>query len=148
MIMPDQPPLCQDSYYCTQPFNSLAIPSTPCLPLLLPFALALTLTHQAYEERSQRSSLAGASDLDEAVNTAATTDHRRGKRFKKLTRLLATAHIKRVLHRFRIHTLGVVGLLALVHIAIFAYIFVLLENQRLTVKELNNAGGYSGLHVC
>jgi hypothetical protein len=48
-----------------------------------------------------------------------TTDYRKGKRFKKLKRLLSGKNTQAAVERFHAHTYGVIMLLLLAHLACF-----------------------------
>lgn len=99
------------------------------------------------QSEEDRSSVAGASELDEAIVTTVTTDFRRGKRFKKLIRLLSGAMTQRTMQRFYQHTLGVVICLGLIHVVIFIIMYLLLAKQQYLVHELNVAGAYRGARL-
>ncbi|KAL6757190.1 hypothetical protein V8C86DRAFT_2630693 [Haematococcus lacustris] len=87
-----------------------------------------------------------ASDMDEAPgvvqgqNAKVNTDYRRGKRFKKLARILGSTAVQQSMQRFLKHTLGVVACLLLAHIGMFVLMFIQLNAQEHGVTDLNNLG--------
>ncbi|GFR48517.1 hypothetical protein Agub_g10412 [Astrephomene gubernaculifera] len=65
------------------------------------------------------------------------TDFKRGRRFKKLMKLLSSAKAKADLTRYHRHTYIVIIILLLVHIVCFALFLVFLENQKKYVTEVD-----------
>lgn len=62
--------------------------------------------------------------------SVAPTDYRRGKRFKKLVRILGSAVVQAAVSRFKLHTAVVVAFIMAVHIAIFVIMYIMLEAQK------------------
>ncbi|KAJ9530278.1 hypothetical protein QJQ45_023565, partial [Haematococcus lacustris] len=73
-------------------------------------------------------------------NAKVNTDYRRGKRFKKLARILGSTAVQQSMRRFLKHTLGVVACLLLAHIGMFVLMFIQLNAQEHGVTDLNNLG--------
>lgn len=89
-----------------------------------------------------KNSMAGASELDEAIVDNTNTDYRRGKRFKKLARVLSSQMVQRQMARFKMHTIMVVSGLTIAHVGVFILVYVLLRQQKAGVTDLNTAGGH------
>ena len=69
-----------------------------------------------------------------------TAVSQRGKRFRKLIRLLSNAQAVAVMRRFKLHTLLSVAALFVVHLACFAAILVMVLGLQDNVLDLNNSG--------
>ncbi|KAJ9513849.1 hypothetical protein QJQ45_020929, partial [Haematococcus lacustris] len=68
---------------------------------------------------------------------AAFSDYVRGKRYRKLAKLLGGVQAQRVLRRFRLHTLACVATLFVVHLIAFIVMVVLLNRMQESVVDLN-----------
>ncbi|GFH07470.1 tiny macrocysts protein C, partial [Haematococcus lacustris] len=67
-------------------------------------------------------------------------DYNRGKRYKKLARMLVSPLVQRHMTRFRVGALVLVATILAVHIAVFALLYSVIAQQRVGVLDLNNAG--------
>ncbi|KAL6764391.1 hypothetical protein V8C86DRAFT_3084217 [Haematococcus lacustris] len=81
---------------------------------------------------------AGKSGDDQAELGVA--DYNRGKRYKKLARMLVSPLVQRHMTRFRVGALVLVATILAVHIAVFALLYSVIAQQRVGVLDLNNAG--------
>ncbi|GLI64845.1 hypothetical protein VaNZ11_008226 [Volvox africanus] len=79
----------------------------------------------------------GASVVSGSEAGGYQTDFKRGRRFKKLMKLLSSAKAKADLTRYNRHTYIVIALLLLVHVVCFALFLVFLENQKKYVTEVH-----------
>ncbi|GLC33063.1 hypothetical protein PLESTB_000374500 [Pleodorina starrii] len=79
----------------------------------------------------------GASVVSGSEAGGYQTDFKRGRRFKKLMKLLSSVKAKADLTRFNRHTYIVMAVLLLVHVVCFALFLVFLENQKKYVTEVD-----------
>ncbi len=79
----------------------------------------------------------GASVVSGSEAGGYQTDFKRGRRFKKLMKLLSSAKAKADLTRYHKHTYLVIALLLAVHVVCFALFLVFLENQKNYVTEVD-----------
>ena len=68
------------------------------------------------------------------------SDYNRGKRFRKLIKMLGSATAVATMTRFKQQTLAAVGVLVLLHVAIFAVMLVLLQQLVDNLVNLNSTG--------
>ncbi|KAG2450719.1 hypothetical protein HYH02_004557 [Chlamydomonas schloesseri] len=80
----------------------------------------------------------GASVVSGSEAGGYQTDFKRGRRFKKLMKLLSSAKAKADLTRYNRHTYIVIALLLLVHTICFALFLIFLENQKKYVTEVDS----------
>ncbi|KAG2493479.1 hypothetical protein HYH03_008295 [Edaphochlamys debaryana] len=80
----------------------------------------------------------GASVVSGSEAGGYQTDFKRGRRFKKLMKLLSSAKAKADLTRYHRHTYIVIALLLLVHTVCFALFLIFLENQKKYVTEVDS----------
>lgn len=83
------------------------------------------------------SQLDGASVVSGSEAGGYQTDFKRGRRFKKLMKLLSSVKAKTDLTRYNRHTYIVMVVLLLVHVVCFALFLVFLENQKKYVTEVH-----------
>ncbi|KAJ9516873.1 hypothetical protein QJQ45_027277 [Haematococcus lacustris] len=67
-------------------------------------------------------------------------DYNRGKRYKRLARMLASPLVQRHMTRFRNGTLALAAIILAAHIAVFAILYSFINIQSVGVIDLNNAG--------
>lgn len=58
------------------------------------------------------------------------TDYRRGRRYKKLARMLGSQIVQQYAKRFKLHSLLVVAAIMCIHVAIFAVMYYHLEKEK------------------
>jgi hypothetical protein len=68
------------------------------------------------------------------------SDFKRGKRLRKLMRLLGSKQAEKVPDRFYSHTVMVTVLVMVIHLACFIASVVLLESQKSFITEVDDAG--------
>ncbi|KAG2423149.1 hypothetical protein HXX76_015534 [Chlamydomonas incerta] len=98
---------------------------------------------------------AGATDLPYADDDAASeggqsamsaqsasggAEYKRGKRFRKLVKLMDSGQAQQVQKRFKLHALITVGILAAVHVVCFAMTVVAIGQQRASMLQLGRSG--------
>ncbi|GFH17245.1 uncharacterized protein HaLaN_13835, partial [Haematococcus lacustris] len=88
----------------------------------------------------QGSQASGSQQGDDNGPQDDNTDYRRGTRFKKLQRLLASNAGQRMIQKFKIHSLGVVAAVACLHIGLFVLVLTQLSGQKGSVTTLNKVG--------
>ncbi|KAG2423145.1 hypothetical protein HXX76_015530 [Chlamydomonas incerta] len=82
----------------------------------------------------------GGQSAMSAQSASGGAEYKRGKRFRKLVKLMDSGQAQQVQQRFRTHALITVGLLAIVHVVCFTLTVVNIQVQRNSMLQL----GYSG----
>ncbi|KXZ45668.1 hypothetical protein GPECTOR_52g66 [Gonium pectorale] len=67
-------------------------------------------------------------------------EYKRGKRFRKLAKMMDSGQAQQVQSRFRAHALFVLGLLVMVHIVCFVLTVTSIQSQRLSMLKLGRSG--------
>ncbi|PNH08057.1 Tiny macrocysts protein B, partial [Tetrabaena socialis] len=67
-------------------------------------------------------------------------EYKRGKRFRKLAKLLDSETAQQALQRLRVHALWVVGLLVIVHVVCFAMTTIAVQKQQRIMLAIGRAG--------
>ncbi|PNW87845.1 hypothetical protein CHLRE_01g004157v5 [Chlamydomonas reinhardtii] len=82
----------------------------------------------------------GGQSAISAQSSSGGAEYKRGKRFRKLVKLMDSGQAQQVQQRFRMHALITVALLAIVHVVCFTLTVVNIQAQRNSMLQL----GYSG----
>lgn len=82
----------------------------------------------------------GASEAGALTNSEYTADFKRGKRYKKLIKLLSSNKAKADLLRYRLHTYLILAMLLLVHLVFFIVFLISLNSQQAYVREVDGCG--------
>ncbi|KAG2488471.1 hypothetical protein HYH03_012976 [Edaphochlamys debaryana] len=92
----------------------------------------------------------GASDGGQSAMSAQSSsggaEYKRGKRFRKLARLMDSNQAQQVQHRFRVHAVITVLLLAAVHLACFILTITMIDQKREGMVKLGDSG-QAGLYM-
>ncbi|KAG2488470.1 hypothetical protein HYH03_012975 [Edaphochlamys debaryana] len=92
----------------------------------------------------------GASDGGQSAMSAQSSsggaEYKRGKRFRKLARLMDSNQAQQVQHRFRTHAVITVLLLAAVHLACFILTITIIDQKRDGMIKLGDSG-QAGLYM-
>ncbi|GLI61040.1 hypothetical protein VaNZ11_003192 [Volvox africanus] len=75
-----------------------------------------------------------------AQSASGGAEYKRGKRFRKLIKLMDSSQAQLVQERFRTHALATVAFLAIVHIVCFALVVTAIQSQRTSMLNLGHNG--------
>ncbi|GIL68039.1 hypothetical protein Vafri_21326 [Volvox africanus] len=75
-----------------------------------------------------------------AQSASGGAEYKRGKRFRKLIKLMDSSQAQLVQQRFRTHALATVAFLAVVHIVCFALVVTAIQSQRSSMLNLGHNG--------
>ncbi|KXZ45665.1 hypothetical protein GPECTOR_52g63 [Gonium pectorale] len=75
-----------------------------------------------------------------ALSGAGGAEYKRGKRFKKLVKMMDSSHAQQVSRRFQLHALITVALLTAVHTICFSLTIRAIDSQRSSMVQLGHSG--------
>ncbi|KAG2435422.1 hypothetical protein HYH02_011922 [Chlamydomonas schloesseri] len=82
----------------------------------------------------------GQSAMSAAQSASGGAEYKRGKRFRKLVKLMDSGQAQQVQQRFRTHALITVALLGMVHVVCFALAVIAIEGKRESMLNLGRSG--------
>ncbi|KAG2435420.1 hypothetical protein HYH02_011920 [Chlamydomonas schloesseri] len=82
----------------------------------------------------------GGQSAMSAQSASGGAEYKRGKRFRKLVKLMDSGQAQQVQKRFKLHALITVGILAAVHVVCFALTIASLQQQRASMLQLGRSG--------
>eukprot|EP00198_Chlamydomonas_reinhardtii_P014423 XP_001703760.1 predicted protein [Chlamydomonas reinhardtii] len=81
----------------------------------------------------------GGQSAMSAQSSSGGAEYKRGKRFRKLVKLMDSGQAQQVQKRFKLHALITVGILAAVHVVCFATTLVAIGQQRASMLQLGRS---------
>ncbi|KAG2423147.1 hypothetical protein HXX76_015532 [Chlamydomonas incerta] len=82
----------------------------------------------------------GGQSAMSAQSASGGAEYKRGKRFRKLVKLMDSGQAQQVQKRFKLHALITVSILAAVHVVCFALTVASLQQQRASMLQLGRSG--------
>ncbi|PNW87843.1 hypothetical protein CHLRE_01g004124v5 [Chlamydomonas reinhardtii] len=82
----------------------------------------------------------GGQSAMSAQSSSGGAEYKRGKRFRKLVKLMDSGQAQQVQKRFKLHALITVGILAAVHVVCFVLTLASLQEQRASMLQLGRSG--------
>ncbi|EFJ45114.1 hypothetical protein VOLCADRAFT_106127 [Volvox carteri f. nagariensis] len=82
----------------------------------------------------------GGQSAVSGAQSATGSEYTRGKRFRKLAKLMDSSQTQMIQKRLRIHALIVVGMLALLHIICFVLTITAIKTQQASMAQLGRSG--------